>query len=244
MAVSIESYLAQQAAANAAAAANSSSLTGGSSSTSGTAADIQSGQTNLNTSYQDFLTLLTTQLKNQDPSSPLDPNQFTQQIVEMTGVQQQLLSNQLLQQLVNDQPGSSVSDAVGLIGKTVTATSSTASLQNGQASWTYNLPTAASNATVTVTDSSGNVVYTGTAPSFAAGANTFTWNGQNSSGVQLANGGTYTLSVAASDLNGVAETPTVSVTGAVSSVQQVNGQTVVGIGAAQAPLSSVTGVSD
>src|SRR5579875_2098066 len=105
MSVSIADYLQQQTA-------NHSTVT---SSAAGSLGDIASGQKSLNTSYQDFLTLLTTQLKNQDPSSPMDPNQFTQQIVEMTGVQQQLLSNQLLQQLVSDAPGSGVSGAVNLI---------------------------------------------------------------------------------------------------------------------------------
>jgi flagellar hook assembly protein FlgD len=69
--------------------------------------------------YQTFLSLLTTQLKNQDPLSPLDTNQFTQQLTQMTGVEQQLLGNQLLQQLVTEQGG--LSQAAALIGKTVTA---------------------------------------------------------------------------------------------------------------------------
>lgn len=236
MSVSITDYLAQQAAST------PSTGAAGTGAATGTQADITSGQNSLNTSYQDFLTLLTTQLKNQDPSSPLDPNQFTQQIVEMTGVQQQLLSNQLLQQLVNDAPGSGVAGAVNLIGKTVTAASATAGLTGGQASWTYTLPSAASNATVTVTNSAGAVVYTGTAPSFASGADAFTWNGRSTSGVQQPDGA-YTLSVAATDVNGAAMTPTISVSGVASSVQSVGGQTVVGIGSAQAPVSSITSVS-
>src|SRR5579885_716501 len=68
--------------------------------------------------YTTFLSLLTTQLKNQDPLSPLDTNQFTQQLTQMTGVEQQLLGNQLLQQLVTTQ---SVTQGANLIGKTVTA---------------------------------------------------------------------------------------------------------------------------
>ena len=110
------------------------------SSGTGNAADLASGQTNLDTSYQTFLTLLTTQLQNQDPSSPMDPNTFTTELVQMTGVQQQLLSNQLLQQLVSASPSSGVSSAVNLIGKDVTATSSISNLTNGTANWSYSLP--------------------------------------------------------------------------------------------------------
>lgn len=102
-------------------------------------ADINSGLNSLASNYQTFLTLLTTQLKNQDPLSPLDTNQFTQQLTQMTGVEQQLLSNQLLQQLVTANQSSGLSDAVGLIGKTATASSGSGTLTSGQVSWPYTL---------------------------------------------------------------------------------------------------------
>jgi flagellar basal-body rod modification protein FlgD len=230
----ISNYLANQGTS---ASTVASSTTG-----SSTSADLATGASNLSTSYQTFLTLLTTQLQNQDPSSPMDPNQFTTELVQMTGVQQQLLSNQLLQQLVNSSPSSGVSSAVDLIGKQVSATSSTATLANGQANWTYTLPSAASAATVSVSNSLGQVVYTGTAPSFSAGANTFAWNGQSNSGAQQANGN-YTLSVAATDANGGTITPTIGVTGTATSVASVNGTTMVTIGGSQAPVSAITNVS-
>jgi flagellar basal-body rod modification protein FlgD len=221
--------------------ANSS---GGSSaaSGSGTAGDLAAGQNNLDTSYQTFLTLLTTQLQNQDPTSPMDANAFTTELVQMTGVQQQLLSNQLLQQLVNSSPSGSVTSSANLIGQNVTATSSTANLANGQASWSYNLPSAAATATVTVTNSAGQVVYTGQAPSLSAGSATFNWNGQNSSGVAQP-AGTYTLSIAASDSSGGTITPTISVSGVVSSVQNVGGTTEVTIGSSQVPVSAITSIN-
>ena len=244
MSSSITNFLANQSAFTAStsgSATSSTAATPSSSTSSGTASDLATGASDLSTSYQTFLTLLTTQLQNQDPSSPMDPNQFTTELVQMTGVQQQLLSNQLLQQLVNASPASGVSSAVSLIGQQVTATSATANLSNGQANWTYNLPSAASSATVSVANSTGQVVYTGTAPSFAAGANTFSWNGQSNSGVQLPDG-TYTLSVAATDSSGGAITPTLSVSGTASSVQNVNGTTMVTVGSSQVPVSAVTNV--
>src|SRR5215475_4984650 len=81
------------------------------------------GRARLAENFDTFLSLLTTQLKNQDPLSPLDTNQFTQQLTQMTGVEQQLLGNQLLQQLVNEQGG--MSQAAALIGKVVTAPGAT-----------------------------------------------------------------------------------------------------------------------
>ena len=238
MSNALSDYLNQQSAPTTTLSSTSSASGSG----TGTAADLASGASSLGTSYQTFLTLLTTQLQNQDPSSPMDPNQFTTELVQMTGVQQQLLSNQLLQQLVNAAPSSGVSNAVNLIGKAVTATSAAASLSNGQASWSYTLPQAAANATVSVTNPAGQVVYTGTAPSFAAGANSFTWNGQSSSGVQMPDG-TYTLSVAATDSAGGTITPTLSVSGVASSVQNVNGVTMLTLGSTQVPVSAVTDVT-
>ncbi|HVN00948.1 MAG TPA: flagellar hook capping FlgD N-terminal domain-containing protein [Caulobacteraceae bacterium] len=105
--------------------------TNGTGSTSSTASasaatlTVNNGLASLADNFQGFLTLLTTQLKNQDPTSPLDTNQFTQQITQMTGVEQQLLSNTLLQQLVNQQGG--VAAAANLIGETVTAPGATSS---------------------------------------------------------------------------------------------------------------------
>ena len=211
---------------------------------SGTQADLASGANNLSTGYQTFLTMLTTQLKNQDPTAPMDPNQFTQQLVQMTGVQQQLLSNQLLQQLV-DQSGSGqgATGAVGLIGKTVSANSAQGVLQKGQVQWSYNLPSSASSAQLTITNAAGTAVWSGSAPDLTSGTHAFSWDGKDSSGKQLTDGGTYTLNIAASDASGGTISATPMISGVVSSVQTVSGQTVVQIGGSTAPVSSITSVS-
>jgi hypothetical protein len=113
------------ASPGAAGAAGASGTSGTSGSSGGAAAgsagqiSINGGLASLAGNFQSFLTLLTTQLQNQDPLNPTDTNQFTQQITQMTGVEQQLISNQLLQQLVAEQTG--VSAAAGLIGDTITA---------------------------------------------------------------------------------------------------------------------------
>lgn len=212
--------------------------------TTGTQADIASGASSLSTSYNTFLTLLTTQLKNQDPTSPLDTNQFTQQLVQLTGVQQQLLSNQLLQQLVSQSgSGAGATSAVGLIGKTVTASSAQGTLSGGKVGWGYSLPSAAASATLSVANAAGTVVYSTSAPDLSAGAHPFTWNGVDSAGRQLPDGGAYTLSVAASDAAGAAIAATPQITGVVSSVQTAGGQTVVRVGGSTAPVSSITSVS-
>ena len=102
------------------------------------------GRTRLAENFDTFLTLLTTQLKNQDPLSPMDSTEFTQQLVQMTGVEQQLLTNDLLEKLVAN-TGSGVATAVSLIGKEVRADADVAALSGGKAEWVYKLDRTASD---------------------------------------------------------------------------------------------------
>ena len=214
----------------------------GSSSATTNQSQINNALASLASNSQTFLTLLTTQLKNQDPTSPMDTNQFTAQLTQMTGVEQQVLSNQLLQQLISQSSGAGLSGAVGLLGKTVTASGSSAVLQSGAANWQYTLGGQAANVTVQVSDSTGKVVYSGTAPA-GTGPQSFTWSGQNSAGQQQQNGGVYTLSIAATDASGAAVPVSNSIQGTATAIEQVDGQTMVTIGGAQAPLTNVTAVN-
>ena len=135
------------------------------------AAAVNNGLAQVADNFQTFLTLLTTQLKNQDPLSPLDTNQFTQQLTEMTGVEQQLLSNKLLQQLVTQNQGGGITAGVGLIGKTITASGTTATLENGAATWEFAPASPPASMTASVFDAGNNLVWTGAlAPNGAARA--------------------------------------------------------------------------
>jgi flagellar basal-body rod modification protein FlgD len=201
---------------------------------------LQSGQSNLSSSYETFLSLLTAQLKNQDPTSPLDTNSFTQQLVQMTGVQQQLLSNQLLNQLVGQGENGDVKDAVGLIGKTVTAAGDGAVLKDGKAAWAYELGRTASKVTLTVTDSDGKVMWTGDAPNLTKGEHAFVWDGKGA--VNGTEGQTYTLTATATDPSGGAIAAQTLMQGVVGSVRQSDQGTLVSIGGAETPLTAVMAV--
>src|SRR5712671_4717458 len=85
--------------------------------------------------FQTFLTLLTTQLKNQNPLDPLDTNQFTQQLVQFAGVEQQLKSNDQLASLVKLQSTAQATQALNFVGATAVVDGGTASLQKGAATW-------------------------------------------------------------------------------------------------------------
>jgi flagellar basal-body rod modification protein FlgD len=210
--------------------------------TVGTPSATLKGLGSLADNFNTFLTLLTTQLKNQDPTAPLDSNQFTQQLVQMTGVEQQLNTNSLLGQVVSNTSGG-VSGAVAMIGTNVKATSNTANLTNGQAQWVYNLPPGAADLKVQVLDGSGNIVASQAPSSLAGGDHVFTWNGRNLAGTQLANGGTYTLKVSATDSGGANLATTNYVEGLVTGVTQNNGAASIIVNGSAVPVASVISVN-
>jgi flagellar basal-body rod modification protein FlgD len=201
------------------------------------------GRADLASNFNTFLSLLTTQLKNQDPLSPLDSNQFTQQLVQMTGVEQQLNTNDLLKQLVSNTSGG-VATAVSLIGKDVKAVSDTANLSGGKAQWTYNLPAAASNLKIEVVDAKGNLLHA-EAPTtgLEAGDHAFSWNGKDLIGNQLPDGGPYTLRVTALDASGAPIASTNYVKGVVTGVEQSNGATLITINGGQVDWGKVTSIT-
>ena len=202
---------------------------------------LNSSRSRLASSEETFLALLTTQLKNQDPLSPLDSNEFTAQIVQMTGVEQQLMTNDLLKMLVGMSDGG-LSGSVNLIGKAVTAETNQAALADGEATWTYDLDRNATSVKYEIVKSAGSTVWSRTDPSVPAGENSLDWNGVTSAGNKLADGGAYTLKITASGSGGetIAATPRAS--GVVTGVQTIDGETVVSIGKLKVPVSSIVGV--
>jgi flagellar basal-body rod modification protein FlgD len=181
--------------------------------------------------FQSFLTLLTTQLQNQNPLDPLDTNQFTQQLVEFAGVQQQLNTNDQLTTLVSLQQTAQSTQALTFVGKTAAVKGNTTALIDSQATWQLSIPTN-SNVNVTIANSSGQTVFSGTYP-VAAGANqAFVWNGQGNDGTQWPDG-KYTLTASAADSTGTSVGVTTQIQGVVSSVDltqsppllTINGQT-------------------
>src|SRR3954469_13964157 len=90
--------------------------------------------------FQTFLTLLTTQLKNQDPLSPLDTNQFTAQLVQFAQVEQQLKSNTQLTSLVTLQQTAQNTAALNFVGQKVDVDGPTTALADGEATWQLSVP--------------------------------------------------------------------------------------------------------
>lgn len=198
------------------------------------------GRARLAENFDTFLSLLTVQLKNQDPLSPMDSNQFTQQIVQMTGVEQQLLTNDLLKKLVSN-TGSGVSTAVSLIGKEVRAESADAGLKGGKATWTYNLDRPADDVKLEIINDKGAIVRSIAPTENKAGDTVFVWDGKSQAGTSLGDG-TYTLRVTAKDSEGSIVKSRVFAEGLVTGVEQSNGSTLLTINGAQVPWDKIVNI--
>lgn len=207
---------------------------------------INNGRTSMANNTETFLKLLTTQLKNQDPLSPTDTTQMTQQITQMTGVEQQLVTNDLLAALVGMNTGTGLSEGVNMIGKQVTAVTDTSTLKDGKAVFSWTQPGASASLSVEIKNAAGKVVRTLTPDDQKSGDHTITWDGKDDNGVQLDNGGVYGINVVAKGGDGKDLKITNikgRIEGVVSAVDNSTGQPKVLINGQSVPIDSVIGVT-
>jgi flagellar basal-body rod modification protein FlgD len=206
-----------------------------------TASNAANAQKGLSGNFDTFLTLLTTQLKNQDPLAPMDSNQFTQQLVQFTQVEQQIASNKNLESLIALTKSQSAANAVSYLGKTLTVTDGTAALENGSATWAYSLGNDAASAKLIVSDSKGHTVYVGSGET-SSGLHAFTWDGKSNSGATLPVGA-YKLTVAAQGADGTPFTGDVASQGTITEVDLSGAEPMLMIGPMGVPLSKATLIS-
>ena len=204
---------------------------------------VNAGGQMMASNFETFLSLLTAQLRNQDPLSPVDSNQFTAQLTQMAGVEQQLLTNDLLTSLLAAQQVGGLGEAAQYIGKEATAAWSAVKFQDGKASWSYELASDAKDATLQVLNSAGQVVWTGKATELKQGVHDFSWDGKTTGGGQAVEDGVYTLKITAKDAAAKTIESQVLVRGVVSQVEMYDGQPFLTIGHSILPLSSVISLS-
>ena len=214
------------------------------STTSNATARIGAGSTMLASNFETFLALLTSQLKNQDPLSPVDSNQFTAQLTQMAGVEQQLLTNDLLKSLVSAQSGGGLGQAATYIGKEATAAWSATRMADGEASWSYELGSNAASATLQVLDGTGKVIWSGDAPAKTTGLHDFTWDGKATSGNDGQDGQVYSLKIIAKDAAGGDLDAQVLTRGRITGVEMYEGEAFLTIGKSIVPLSTVIALEE
>ncbi|MEM1020156.1 MAG: flagellar hook capping FlgD N-terminal domain-containing protein [Pseudomonadota bacterium] len=199
----------------------------------GPAADSRAAaaSTQLTDDFDQFLTLLTTQLQNQDPLEPMDSSEFTNQLVQFTSVEQQIATNTNLENLLSAIQLQSDGALLGYLGKEVVAQTNIAALTEDGAQWFYDLGADAEETTLTIRDERGQVVAS-VQGSTDAGIHELQWDGVDLSGNQLSSG-LYTLQVEAVTVDGIGIATTSYIRGVASELDQSQG----------AALLKVNGVS-
>ena len=185
------------------------------SASSGVPTKTATDQATLASNFTTFLTLLTTQLKNQNPLDPLDTNQFTQQLVQFAGVEQQMKMNTQMTSLISIEQSAQSTAAMAYLGSTATVDGSTTALASGKATWTFTADKPAS-ATISVADSTGNVAYSGPY-ALNAGQQNFSWDGRGNNGTKWPDGN-YKMTITAKDASGNTVAVSTEVAGTVDSV--------------------------
>jgi flagellar basal-body rod modification protein FlgD len=215
--------------------------------------------------FDNFLKLLTTQLQNQDPTAPIETNEFTNQIVSFSQLEQTVGINDNLEKLLtsNNDLGTNLgksnesilgsinslvalsklsNPAVFYVGKTIEASGNLAEHKPGQpTSMTFMTAEKAVVSTITIKNSAGVVVATDRINN-VDGRHEYKWNGKNSAGADCPEG-VYTFSVSSTGLEGPVETATV-VSGKVTGAQFTNGDTLLEMGKIYVPIGSISSIRD
>jgi flagellar basal-body rod modification protein FlgD len=216
--------------------------------------------------FDAFLSLLTTQLRNQNPLEPLDANQFTQQLVQFSGVEQQLKSNDLLASISNNLNGGAngangsstklnAASAASLIGTRVSVDANKARLTRisgptealPQGAYETKYPVTVlsdhSNYTVSITDDAGKEVYAGKWTPPATGEQTFKWDGKKNSYELVDTSKSYTITVTGETVGGKKNIMSNERSGNVESVDLSGLEETVQFGGYSVPLSQIKKVS-
>jgi flagellar basal-body rod modification protein FlgD len=229
---------ASQTAAQTAAKTTSTTTKTSSSSTSDTTATTKTASNKLSQDYTTFLKLLTTQLQNQDPMSPMDSSQFTNQLVQYSQVEQQIGQNDKLEKLVKMQSNNQTQASLGFIGLDVEATGSAFSYDGSSpAKMSYTLPETPASTTLQIKNDKGTVIRTIEGVR-STSRQEFTWDGKKSDGTTAA-AGNYSLSVVAPNAAGKMLTATTSVFGRISGIESGNGNTTLMMGNTSIQMENV-----
>jgi flagellar basal-body rod modification protein FlgD len=211
-------------------------------STPGAPSGLNQSRASIADNFDTFLSILTTQLKNQNPLEPLKTAEFTSQLVQFTSVEQQLKTNEYLEALINANKVVGQTQATSFIGRTVSASSAVTQLNGGSAVWNFSLAADAPDAQVTIRNLSGDVVFSDKM-SLARGEHSFQWDGLDPSGIPL-NEGSYAITVEAKDADGNNVSVSTQTTGVVEGVDFGGDEPVLLVGGARLRLSSVQMVTD
>jgi flagellar basal-body rod modification protein FlgD len=176
---------------------------------------------------EDFLRLLTVQLRAQNPLNPMDSTAFTAQLAQFSSLEQLTNINGQLTNLASSQTSLQNTMAVGLIGKRVKVVGNTVQL-NGQADLYYSLPGDAAKVTISIYDANGSLVQQKNLLGQTAGEHSLLWDGKDKDGLTRS-AGQYRFTVDAVDGNGQVLSAATLTTGTVTGVGFENNMTYLSI---------------
>lgn len=193
--------------------------------------------------FTQFLTLLTTQLQNQDPLNPMDSTEFTNQLVQFSQVEQSINTNQKLDDMLALQVGSISSVALGYVGMDVTYTSAE---MNWDGTKTvdvhYGLSEQASVAKVNIYSEDGKTLIRSLDAPKSPGSQQVTWDGKDNNG-NVVDAGTYSVKIEAANKDGKPMTVSSAVTGNVRGIESQDGVVYLLVGERAIALGSIINAS-
>lgn len=208
---------------------------------SAAAATGSTALSSLSSNYQTFLNLLMTQLQNQDPSSPMDANQFTTELVQFSSVEQQINTNSSLTQLIQLTQTGSLLQSSSMVGHTVAVSGSDMPVQGGAGQISFNATTPGP-VTISVYNSSGVELGQSTMTA-SKGSNTWSWNATDGSG-NVQPDGAYKVVVTSTDSTGATTTLPFTAIGKATGVVKNGSSLQLQIGAVTTDFSNVQTVLD
>lgn len=228
------------AAEKAAKASSATSSASTSTSSTDASATASSALSSIAGNFNSFLTMLTTQLQNQDPSSPMSSDTFTSELATFAGVQQQVNTNTNLSTLISLNQDSQMTSGNDLVGQRATFTGTQIPLQSGTGSIGFTT-TGPEPIAIAITDASGNVVRTAQKTS-VAGSNNWTWDGKDDSGNTLMNG-TYNIAVQTEDRAGNASGVPFTVSGIITGVSKSSSGVSVQMGSENVNMNNINSLT-
>ena len=190
----------------------------------------------LSANFDTFLLMLTTQLRNQDPTQPMDANQFTQQLVQYSQIEQQLATNDRLDKLIASAQTSQATTALGYLGTNITYDASRQTPGTSQTKWTFT-PQQSGEYMVRIRDASGKVVKEQPMTLTAGQSTDYSWDNARSDGSPVGTG-TYTLELWRGTGANATQADVVS-SGKVTQVDASGSEIMVMIGTQKIPVSKV-----
>lgn len=156
----------------------------------------KTGASSADAAQDRFMTLLVTQMKNQDPLNPMDNAQMTSQLAQLSTVSGIDKLNSTMESLISNVQSSQTFQATSMIGKNVLVPGNTLQLNANASSFGVDLPASVDQLNVAIKDSAGNIVKHFNLGAQKAGVISLNWNGYSDAGVNM-NNGAYTFQVSA-----------------------------------------------